>query len=115
MSYSDFDLAAFDSASLARPDAFFWPGYMWLWLSRMSRELIDQQLEEFCRIGARTIWILPLAKTWRAYRLPTELEPEFMSAEFKDLVRYTLARARELDLCIWLNDEPGYPSGGNVG
>ncbi len=115
MIFSPEDLAALDPVKLSNPPAFFWPGYMWLWLSPISHELIDQQLAEFCQIGARTIWILPLAKTWRAYRLPTELEPEFMSDEFGELIRYTLARARELDLCVWLNDEPGYPSGGNVG
>ncbi len=98
-----------------QPDAFHWPGYMWLWLDQMSRDGIFSQLETFARIGARSVWILPEDKAWRAYRQPTELEPAFMTEPFKVLFRETLAEAERLGLRVWLNDEPGFPSGGNVG
>lgn len=97
------------------PDAFHWPGYMWLWLDQMSRDGVFRQLETFARMGAKSVWILPLDKAWRAYRQPTELEPAFMSEPFKALFRDTLAEARRLGLRVWLNDEPGFPSGGYVG
>ena len=86
--------------------------YSWLWGSVITREIIDKRLDELLAAGIKSFYIIPLPKDFRPEILRTFLEPEYLSEEFFELIKYTYDGAKARGLELWLYDEGGWPSGG---
>jgi hypothetical protein len=83
------------------PPVSFSTAPFWVWNDRITREKIDLQLKDFKEHGIDMVFIHPRPG----------LITEYLSREWIELVRYSLDKARELDMKIWLYDENSYPSG----
>ena len=94
------------------PSADFAVTYMWFWNVAINKDRIDRELAEYAKAGIKSLYIVPLPKDFSPEDLRTFLEPEYLSAEFFDLVEYTLRRCVEMGMRPWIYDEGGWPSGG---
>lgn len=74
---------------------------LWVWNDVITEEKIDFQLKEFKDRGIHMVFIHPRPG----------LVTEYLSREWFELVRYSVDKAKELDMKIWLYDENSYPSG----
>ncbi len=73
----------------------------WVWNDVITEEKIDFQLMEFKDRGIHMVFIHPRPG----------LVTEYLSTEWFELVKYSVDKAKELDMKIWLYDENSYPSG----
>lgn len=73
----------------------------WVWNTRVTKELIDEQLRDYADKGFGGVFVHP------RYGLITE----YASEEWYSLVAYAEKRARKLGLDLWLYDENSFPSG----
>ena len=83
------------------PSPEFRTAPFWVWNNDVSKKDIDRSLEEFKDKGIGGAFIHP------RYGLITE----YLSDEWFDLVSYSLKKAEELDLKLWIYDENSFPSG----
>ena len=89
--------------------------YSWVWNAPITKEEILSQLNEFKNAGINAIYILPEPKNFRPNTMQTNLEPDYLSEEFFELVKFTFQKADELNIHLWIYDEGGWPSGGACG
>lgn len=73
----------------------------WVWNDVITEEKIDFQLKEFKDRGIHMVFIHPRPG----------LVTEYLSTEWFELVKYSVDKAKELDMKVWLYDENSYPSG----
>ncbi|WP_418823065.1 glycosyl hydrolase [Parabacteroides johnsonii] len=73
----------------------------WVWNYKVTRSEIDRMLVDFKEKGFGGVFVHP------RYGMITE----YLSDEWFELYEYTLQRAEELGLDVWLYDENAYPSG----
>ncbi len=74
---------------------------LWVWNDDVSEELIDEQLQDMKFGGIHGVFIHPR---------PGLITP-YLSDRWFELCRYTVDKAKELDMEVWLYDENSYPSG----
>lgn len=89
--------------------------YTWVWNAPVTKDKIDSRLNEYKKAGIMGLYILPLPNNFRPGYMETFLEPQYLSEEFFELVKYALKKAKNLGMEIWLYDEGGWPSGGACG
>lgn len=75
----------------------------WFWNDLLDKKELDRQMQEFKKKGIDGFVIHP--------RLGLPKEIGYLSEEYFDYVRYTVQRAKELDMTVVLYDEAMYPSG----
>ena len=102
----------FDIEKLKDPGNEYTVTYMWFWNVPVTKEKVDAELSEYVKAGIRSIYIVPMPKDFSPENLRTYMDPEYLSAEFFDLVEYTLRKCAELGIKPWIYDEGGWPSGG---
>ncbi len=73
----------------------------WSWNCKITKELIDEQLEVFRKMGFGGVNI----------HARVGMETEYLSEEYMELVAYTVKKCKELGLFCWLYDEDRFPSG----
>ena len=73
----------------------------WVWNNDVSKQDIDRTLQQFKEKGVGGVFLHP------RYGLITE----YLSDEWWELVEYSLEKAEELDLKLWIYDENSFPSG----
>lgn len=73
----------------------------WAWNCRITKELIDEQVKMFKRMGVGGFHIHPR----------TGLETAYMSDEYMELVNYACECAKKEEMYVYLYDEDRYPSG----
>ncbi|HHV12448.1 MAG TPA: hypothetical protein GXX75_19420 [Clostridiales bacterium] len=73
----------------------------WSWNCKITKELIDEQLEVFKKMGFGGAHLHPR----------TGLATPYMGEEYLEYIRYTCDRAKEMGMLTWLYDEDRYPSG----
>ncbi|MFC2158550.1 glycosyl hydrolase [Acidobacteriota bacterium] len=73
----------------------------WVWNDRITEKQIDEQLEDFKTKGIGGVFIHPR---------PGLITP-YLSEEWLSLCRYTVDKAKDLGMKVWLYDENSYPSG----
>ena len=83
------------------PPAEYRTAPFWVWNNDVSKEDIDRTLTEFKEKGLGGVVLHP------RYGLITE----YLSEAWFDLVGYSLKKADELDLNLWIYDENSFPSG----
>jgi hypothetical protein len=88
-------------AGFKEPSVDFSPAPLWVWNDNVTEEKIDFQLSEFKAHGIYMAFIHPRPG----------LITEYLGNEWFELVKYTVDKAKELNMKIWLYDENSYPSG----
>lgn len=83
------------------PPTEYYSGPLWVWNDKITREKIDFQLQEFKEENVDQVFIHPRPG----------LITEYLSSEWFELCRYTVDKAKELDMNVWLYDENSFPSG----
>ncbi|MGN6298137.1 MAG: glycosyl hydrolase [Ginsengibacter sp.] len=80
---------------------------LWVWHTRVTKEIIDSMMAEFKQNEFGGVMIHPRPG----------LITEYLSPEWFSLYQYTVKKGKELGLDVWIYDENSYPSGfagGNV-
>lgn len=88
-------------ANFMDPPAEYRTAPFWVWNTKVTKADIDRTLAEYKNKGYGGVFLHP------RYGLITE----YLSDEWFDLVKYSLEKAEELDLKLWLYDENSFPSG----
>lgn len=83
------------------PGIDYRPAPLWVWNNEVSREDIDFSLAELKKQGMGGVYIHPRRG----------LITEYLSDEWFDLVAYSMKKAKEVGLNVWLYDENVCPSG----
>lgn len=105
----------FNINSFSFPDVYYAPVYVWVWNDICTREIIDAQLAEMQNLGIRAFYILPEPKDFRPDSMPTNLTPDYLSAEYFELCAYAIEKGKSLGMNCWIYDEAGWPSGSACG
>lgn len=94
-----------DFASLSKefrePSAEYTTAPFFVWNYKITKDEIDRYLDEFKKQGSRQVFIHPRPG----------LVTEYLSDEWFELYRYSVDKARELGMKVWIYDENSYPSG----
>ncbi len=106
---------AFSPAAFQEPDALLQPAYTWVWNAPVDKEEIARQLDEMDRAGIRCVYVLPEPKEFRPHNERIHLEPEYLTEEYFEMIRFMVQYAHEKQIAVWLYDEGGWPSGGACG
>ncbi len=80
---------------------------LWVWNNDVDEKEIDLQLQEMQQGGIHSVFIHPRPG----------LKTPYLSDRWYQLCKYTVDKAKERDMDVWLYDENSYPSGfagGNV-
>ncbi|HBP37434.1 MAG TPA: hypothetical protein DD640_01590 [Clostridiales bacterium] len=83
------------------PRSCYRPSVMWFWNDEIRKDEITFQLEQFLSQGIYDFFIHSM------YGLTLD----YLSDEFFDLIRFTVAEAKRLGLKFWIYDEFNWPSG----
>lgn len=105
----------FESARFLNPDTCFYPVFSWVWNDVLDRDEIKKQIDEMCEGGIRCFYIIPEPKDFRPNTMVTNLEPDYLSDEFMEFIKFTADYAAEKGMYMWLYDEGGWPSGSATG
>ncbi len=97
------------------PSSLYSPVYNWIWNGPITREEIDRQLDEMQRLGIKAIAIIAEPKTFRPARIPTLLEPDYLTKPYFEEYRYAMEGLKKRGMYAWFYDEGGWPSGGACG
>jgi len=84
-----------------RPPIDFSTTPFWVWNDVVTQEKIDFQLKEFKEKGMHMVFIHPRPG----------LITEYLGNEWFELVKYSVDKAKELGMKVWLYDENSFPSG----
>ncbi|KAA6300161.1 MAG: hypothetical protein EZS26_003694, partial [Candidatus Ordinivivax streblomastigis] len=85
----------------AAPSKDYGTAPLWVWNTKVTREMIDYSLSELKDKAFGGVFVHPRPG----------LVTEYLSDEWFDLYRYTVEKAKELDMNVWIYDENSYPSG----
>lgn len=91
----------FDIAKFVSPDKQFRGIPFWSWNCKITRELIDTQLDYFREMGFGGVDIHPRVG----------LDTEYLGGEYMELIQYTVEKCKEKGMICWLYDDDRYPSG----
>ncbi|RLD78461.1 MAG: hypothetical protein DRJ15_11525, partial [Bacteroidetes bacterium] len=83
------------------PGVDYRPAPLWVWNNEVSKEDIDLSLAELKKQGIGGVYIHPRIG----------LVTEYLSEEWFELVAYSMEKAKEIDLKVWIYDENVCPSG----
>ncbi len=97
------------------PSSLYSPVYNWIWNGPITRDEIDNQLDEMQRLGIKAIAIIAEPKTFRPARIPTLLEPDYLTKPYFEEYRYVAESIKKRGMYMWFYDEGGWPSGGACG
>lgn len=97
------------------PSSLCSPVYNWIWNGPIMREEVDAQLDEMKRLGIKAIAIIAEPKTFRPTRIPTRLEPDYLTKSYFEEYRYAVEAAKKRGMYLWFYDEGGWPSGSACG
>ncbi|MEW6236881.1 MAG: glycosyl hydrolase [Candidatus Omnitrophota bacterium] len=107
--------SAFDPNEFADPDSVHWPGYFWLWNAPLDQFTILEQLRDMASHGARSVCMLPMPRAFRPNNTNNSMDPDYLTPEFFDRVKWAVDEAAKLGMKWWLYDEGGWPSGQALG
>ncbi len=101
----------FSAEKFSNPDNNFYPVYSWMWNDILSKDEIKIQLDEMYERNIRGVYVIPLPSQFRPDSMVTALEPEYLSDGYFEMLSFAADYARSKNMCFWLYDEGGWPSG----
>ena len=105
----------FDFNDFRAPAKSFAPVYGWCWNGPISKEETLAQLNKMRDFGIKAFYILPEPQAFRPARIPTQMEPGYMTDSYLEEYKFAIDKAKEYGMECWLYDEGGWPSGGACG
>ena len=106
---------SFEAERFLNPDTCFYPVFSWVWNDVLDKNEIIKQIDEMREGGIRCFYIIPEPKEFRPNSMVTRLEPDYLSDEFMEFIKFAADYAAENDMYMWLYDEGGWPSGSACG
>ena len=97
------------------PSREFAPMYGWCWNGPISKEKTLAEINKLRDFGIKAFYILPEPQAFRPTRIPSLMEPDYMTDAFLEHYKFAVDTAREYGMECWLYDEGGWPSGGACG
>ncbi len=104
-------MKSFDIEKFSNPSNEFYPVYGWVWNDIITREGIKKQIDEMYAKNILGVYVIPLPKEFRPISMVTNLQPEYLSDEYFELLTYAVDYAWEKGIKFWIYDEAGWPSG----
>ncbi len=101
--------------SFKSPSPLYSPVYNWIWNGPITRDEIDSQLDEMQRLGIKAVAIIAEPKSFRPARIPTLLEPDYLTKPYFEEYRYAMEGLKKRGMYAWFYDEGGWPSGSACG
>ena len=89
--------------------------YGWCWNGPISKEKTLAEINKLRDFGIKAFYILPEPQAFRPTRIPSLMEPDYMTDAFLEHYKFAVDTAREYGMECWLYDEGGWPSGGACG
>ncbi len=105
----------FDAKQFQEPDAALWPAYFWLWNAPLDPQVLRAQLRDMNAHGAKSVCMLPMPHAFRPDSTNNGLDPDYLTPEYFERVKYAVDEAAHLGMNWWLYDEGGWPSGQALG
>ena len=97
------------------PPKEFAPVFGWCWNGPISKEETLAQINKMRDFGIKAFYILPEPQGFRPMRIPTQMDPNYMTEAYLEQYKYAMDKAREYGMECWIYDEGGWPSGGACG
>ena len=101
----------FNFEEFCNPANEFYPVYGWTWNDIITREGIKRQIDEMYKKNIFGVYVIPHSKSFRPNWMVTNLQPEYLSDEYFELLSYAVEYAYEKGIKFWIYDESGWPSG----
>jgi len=101
----------FNFKEFCDPEKEFYPVYAWTWNDVITRKGIEKQIDEMHRQNIFGIYVIPTSKEFRPHTMVTNLEPDYLSDDYFELLTYAVDYAYEKGIKFWIYDEAGWPSG----
>lgn len=101
MFYTKNDTSSLSKKLFKNPTSEYRGTPFWSWNCKITRQLIDEQITMYKKMGVGGFHIHPR----------TGLETAYMSGEYMDLISYACDRAKREGMYAYLYDEDRYPSG----
>lgn len=101
MFYSKNDTSTLSKKLFKNPTSEYRGTPFWAWNCKITRQLIDEQITMYKKMGMGGFHMHPR----------TGLETAYMSGEYMDLINYACERAKREGMYAYLYDEDRYPSG----
>ena len=101
--------------AFSSPRNIFSPSFFWLWNDKLDFEAIKRQIDDMHAHGIRALCPHPFPKAFRPGTMPSEMEPDYLTPGFMEIVAKVMDYAKSLGMHVWLYDEGGWPSGGACG
>jgi len=92
---------AYIKQQFANPDKQYGSAPLWVWNTKVTKEIIDSMLTGFKQQSFGGVFVHPR---------PGLITP-YLSEEWFALWKYAMQKAKQLGLDIWIYDENSYPSG----
>lgn len=105
----------FSPERLLEPGREYSPIYSWVWNAPITKKKTEKQLDEMLRLGVKAVYIIPEPKSFRPGRMPTLLDPDYLTEPYFEEYKYALKAAFDRGMLSWIYDEAGWPSGGACG
>jgi len=105
----------FNEQEFRAPAGAYAPVYGWFWNGPLSKEKTEAQILEMQRLGVRAFYIVPEPQAFRPTRIPTTMDPNYLTDGYFEHFRFAMEKAKELGMECWIYDEGGWPSGGACG
>ncbi len=100
---------------VADSDPLFSPSYFWMWNAKLKLPKLLSQLEDMRAHGLRNVCVHPFPKGFRPGLFSSQMDPDYLTAEYQQVFAAVAKRAGELGMHVYLYDEGGWPSGGACG
>lgn len=101
----------FNYDEFCNPANEFYPVYGWTWNDVITREGIKEQIDEMHSKNILGVYVIPHSKKFRPNEMVTNLQPEYLTDEYFELLSYAVDYADEKGIKFWIYDESGWPSG----
>lgn len=101
----------FNLQEFINPSNEFYPVYGWTWNETLTREGIKAQIDEMHSKNILGVYVIPHSKDFRPNSMVTNLEPEYLSDGYFEMLSYAVDYANEKGIKFWIYDESGWPSG----
>ena len=83
---------SFDIKGFKAPEVEHASIYGWFWNGPVSKEKTEEQILEMKRLGIRAFYIVAQPKVFRPTTIPTRLEPEYLSEEFFEHIKFAIEK-----------------------
>ena len=101
----------FEAAKFQNPSREHAVAFAWSWNDVVTEEGIVARLKDMQKAGIGAVYVLPEPKEFRPVTMKTNMQPEYLTDEFMNMMHFFVQTAEKMGFQVWLYDEGGWPSG----